>query len=152
MTYNHTQPGRWHYLLHAFTLATLVGAWLTRTVPPVVILLLVTAAIFALCGLMFGSLTIRDEGEWLVLRFGPLPLIRKRICYADITGIEVGRTKIIDGWGVHYILGRGWTYNIWGFGCVKLTLGQKVVRVGSDDVEGLAKFVGEKTGLSGPSG
>jgi hypothetical protein len=80
---------------------------------------------------------------------GPLPVIRKRIRYADITGVEVGRTRIIDGWGVHYMPSRGWTYNIWGFGCVKLTLGRKVIRVGTDDVEGLAEVVREKTGRGG---
>ncbi len=48
---------------------------------------------------------------------------------------------MIDGWGIHYILGRGWTYNLWGFGCVKLTLGKKVIRVGTDDVENLAQFL-----------
>jgi hypothetical protein len=47
---------------------------------------------------VFGSLTIRDEGDCLALRFGPLPLLRKRIRYADITGVEVGRTTILDGW------------------------------------------------------
>jgi hypothetical protein len=77
---------------------------------------------------------------------GPLPVFSKTIRYADISAIEVGLTKIIDGWGIHYILGRGWTYNIWGFGCVKLTLGRKIIRVGTDDAEGLAKVVGEKTG------
>ena len=41
--------------------------------------------------------------------------------------------------------------NLWGFACVKLTLGRKVIRVGTDDAEGLAKFLGEKTGLSGLS-
>ena len=117
----------------------------------IVIMLLATAAIFTLCGLVFGSLTIRDEGEWLALRFGPLPLLRKTIRYADITGVEVGRTRIIDGWGIHYMPGRGWTYNVWGFACVKLTLGRKVIRVGTDDAEGLAKFIREKTGLGGPS-
>jgi hypothetical protein len=146
MAYNHTQHGRWHYLLFAFTLAALVGSWLTRSVPPVVILLSVIAGIFALCGLMFGSLTIREEGPWLSLRFGPLPLLRKRIRYADITGVELGRTRIIDGWGIHCIPGRGWTYNLWGFGCVKLTLGRKVIRVGSDDAEDLAKVIREKSG------
>jgi hypothetical protein len=85
----------------------------------------------------------------LSLRCGPLPVIRKRIRYADITGVEVGRTKVIDGWGIHYIPGRGWTYNLWGFGCVKLTLGRKISRVGSDDVEGLAEVVREKTGRGG---
>jgi hypothetical protein len=41
------------------------------------------------------------------------------------------------------------TYNLWGFDCVKLTLGQKIVRVGTDDAENLAKFLRERTGHSG---
>ena len=76
-------------------------------------------------------------------------LLRKRIRYADITGVEIGRTGIIDGWGIHYIPGRGWTYNLWGFDCVKLTLGRKIIRVGTDDAEDLVKFLREKTDLSG---
>jgi len=98
---------------------------------------------------MFGSLTICDEGDRLALHFVPLPLIRKTIRYADIAGVEVGRTSILDGWGTHYIPGRGWTYNIWGFDCVKLTLGRKITRVGTDDAEELAKFLRERTGLGG---
>ncbi len=147
MPYNHTQYGRWHYVLFALTLAILAGAWLARSAPAIVVINLAIAAVFALCGLVFGSLTICDEGQWLALHFGPLPLIRKRICYDAITGVETGRTRIIDGWGIHYMPGRGWTYNIWGFDCVKLTLGRKIIRVGTDDAENLAKFLGEKTGL-----
>jgi hypothetical protein len=144
MAYNHTQPGRWHYVLFAVALATLIGAWIASSVQPVAVILVVAAAIFALCGLVFGTLTIRDEDEYLALRFGPLPLLRKRIRYADITGVEVGRTKIVDGWGIHFMPGRGWTYNVWGFACVKLTLGRKIIRVGSDDAEELTKFIREK--------
>jgi len=151
MTYNHTQHGRWHYILFAFTAATLVGTWLASSVPPVEIILLVTAAIFAVCGLVFGSLTISDEGDRLAICFGPLPLIRKTIRYDAITSVEIGRTSIIDGWGMHYLPGHGWTYNIWGFSCVKLTLGRKIIRVGTDDAEGLAKFLHERTGISGKS-
>ena len=99
----------------------------------------------------FTSLTIRDEGDWLALCFGPLPLLRKTVRYADITGVEVGRTRIINGWGIHYFPGRGWTYNIWGFACVKLTLGRKTIRVGTDDAEGLAKVIREKAGIGGLS-
>jgi len=151
MPYNHTQPGRWHYVLFAFTVVTLVGAWLARSEPPVVIVNLVIAAILTLCGLVFGSLTISDEGDYLALRFGPLPLVRKHIRYADITGVEIGRTRVIDGWGIHYFPGRGWTYNVWGFDCVKLTRGRKVIRVGTDDAEGLVKVVREKMGVGGRS-
>ena len=119
--------------------------------PPVVVINLAVAAILSLCGLVFGSLTISDEGDRLVLRFGPLPLLRKTIRYADITGVEVGRTTILDGWGMHYVPLRGWTYNLWGFGCVKLTLGRKIIRVGTDDAEALAKVIREKMGLGGPA-
>ena len=47
------------------------------------------------------------------------------------------------------MLGRRWTYNVWGFGCVKLTLGRKIIRVGIVAGE-LAKIIREKRGLSGP--
>ena len=146
MAYNHTQPGRWHYVLFALTLAILAGAWITRSNPPLAIILLVSAAILALCGLVFGSLTICDEGDCLALRFGPLPVLRKRIRYAEITGVEVGRTSIIHGWGIHYVPLGGWTYNLWGFECVKLTLGRKIIRVGTDDAGELVKVIREKTG------
>jgi hypothetical protein len=33
---------------------------------------------------------------------GPLPLFRRTVLYADIAGVEVGRTLIPDGWGIHY--------------------------------------------------
>ena len=149
MTYNHTQHGRRHNVLFAFSLVTLTDAWLASNEAVIVNVLLVSAATFALCGMMFGSLSICDEGDWLALRFGRLPVFRKRICYADITGVEVGRTSILDGWGIHYFPGRGWTYNILGLDCVKLTLGRKVIRVGTDDAVNLAKFLAEKTCRSG---
>lgn len=142
--YEHVQRGGWQTVLFALAAVMTVGAWLARRDRTATIIVVCIAGIFLLCALVFGSLTVRDEGDRLALRFGPLPLLRKRIRYADITSVEAGRTSFIDGWGIHYILGRGWTYNIWGFGCVKLTLGKKVIRVGSDDVENLAAFLRTK--------
>ena len=144
MNYEHTQRGWLHHILFAVAVVMLVGAWLARASMAVALLNLGTAVLFVVVGLMFGSLTVRDEGQWLAIRFGPLPVFRKRIRYADITSVEPGRTAIIDGWGIHYIIGRGWTYNLWGFGCVKLTLGKKVIRIGSDDVDNLAEFLRSK--------
>jgi hypothetical protein len=95
---------------------------------------------------MFMWLRIRDEGEYLALRYGPLPLIRKRFRFADITAVEPGRSSILDGWGIHWMPGRGWTYNLWGFRCVTLRLGAKTVRIGTDDPEGLALFLRMKVG------
>ena len=65
------------------------------------------------------------------------------------TCVEIGCTSILDGWGIHYIPGRGWTYNVWGFACVKLTLGRKVIRVGTDDADELAKAIRAKMGSTG---
>jgi hypothetical protein len=130
----------------------LAGAWLARSNTGVTWLLLATAATFVLCALVFGSLTVRDEGQWLALRYGPLPLLRKRIRYAAITAAEPARSAVVDGWGIHYIPGRGWTYNLWGFGCVKLTLGKKVIRVGTDDVENLAEFLRHRCGPAAGTG
>jgi hypothetical protein len=144
MQYEHTQRGQLHHAVSLVAAVMLLGAWLARSEPAVAILVLVIAAIMVLSELMFRTLTVRDEGQWLALLYGPLPVFHKRIRYADITAVEPGRSAIIDGWGIHYIPGRGWTYNLWGFGCVKLTLGKKVIRVGSDDVDALAAFLRQK--------
>lgn len=151
MEYDKTQYAPLHYILLAVAVVLLAGAWVARGEPGAVITQVGVAATLVLLGFMFGSLTVRDEGEWLALRYGPLPVFRKRIRYADITGVEPDRSSVIDGWGIHYIPGRGTTYNLWGFGCVKLLLGRKVIRVGSDDVENLAEFLRNKTGLGHPA-
>ena len=92
----------------------------------------------------FHSLTDRDERDALAVRVGPLPMLRKRIPYSRITAVEPGRTSLLDGWGVHRIPGRGWTYTIWGFDCVKISMGNRVIRVGSDDVENLVAFLSDR--------
>jgi hypothetical protein len=143
--YEHVQRGGWQMVLLAVAVVLVAGAWLARADQAVMAFNFALAGVFLLCALLFGSLTVRDEGDRLVLRYGPQPLLRKRIRYADITSVEPGRTSIIDGWGIHYIPCRGWTYNLWGFGCVKVTLGRKVIRIGSDDVENLAAFLKTKT-------
>jgi hypothetical protein len=145
MNYSHTQYGHLHWLLLLPATAMLIAAtWLARLEPTVAAILTATGAVLLLASLMFGRLTVRDEGQWLALRYGPLPVFRKRIRYADITAAEPARTAILDGWGIHWCPGRGWTYNLWGFDCVRLTLGRRTVRVGTDDPQGLAAFLREK--------
>ena len=144
MGYEHTQLGRMHHIFFVVTAVMLAGAWLARADLEATVVVLAVAGVFLVCAMMFGSLTVRDEGQWLALRYGPVPVFRKRIPYAQITAVEPDRTKIIDGWGIHYIPGRGWTYNLWGFDCVRLTLGARVIRVGTDDVDGLVRFLNDK--------
>lgn len=136
--YEHTQRGWWHRVLHALGLGILVLGWNTDA-PQV--LLVVFALLFFLMGLSFAHLSVRDCGEALEVRYGPLPLFRKRIPYADMRRVEKTRSDILDGGGIHYVPGRGWIYNLWGFDCVRISFDDRAIRVGSDDAEGLARFL-----------
>ena len=96
----------------------------------------------------FMHLRVRDEGDRLSVRFGPIGLFGRRIRYSAITAVEAGRSRFLDGWGVHWIWGRGWIYNLWGFDCAVIHLGRKTVRVGTDDVAGLVAFLQSKVSSS----
>ena len=143
-TYDHTQKGRLHLILAPVVVAMVVlGIWL-RHAPlagSASVLDWAAAALVAVLLLCFRALTIRDEGDCLVLRYGFIPLFFRRIPFAAMTSVEPGRTSLIDGWGIHYIPGRGWTYNLWGFDCVVVHLGVKTVRIGTDDPAGLLAFL-----------
>jgi hypothetical protein len=151
MQYEHTQHGPLHRIFLAVAVLMLAAAWLVRSEPKVAAINLVIAGIFLLTAMMFASLTVRDQVERLAVRFGPLPVFRRYIRYADIKCVQPDRTSLLDGLGIHYIPGRGWTYNLWGYDCVKLTLDHKVIRVGSDDVENLVKFLQQKIAVRQPS-
>ena len=111
--------------------------------------MIVAAVLLVLVGLAFHHLTVEDEGDRLAIRFGPLPFVETSIWYTDIMGIEVGRTTIVDGWGIHRRPGHGWLWSLWGWDCVVIHRQQGVLRVGSDDVENLAGFLKGKVGAVG---
>ena len=141
MQYSHTQHGRFHYGLYLTVAATLYVTWLIREQPFPMYVVLASAAVMFIFTQAFHHLTVRDEDDCLAIRFGPLPLLGKRIPYADITSAEPDRTSLIDGWVVHWVPGRGTTYNIWGYDCVILRLNRGTLRVGTDDPDGLVEFL-----------
>ena len=145
MHYEHTQRGYLHWLLLLPAGAMMIEAvWLAREAPPLAVIVAAAGLVIVVAGLMFGRLTVRDEGQWLALRFGPLPFIARRVDYADITAAEPDRIWIIDGWGINWVPGRGWTCNVWGFQSVRLTVRGRTMRVGTDDPQGLAAFLRTK--------
>ncbi len=145
MQYHHTQRAPLHYLLDATAVILLVAAWLTRPQPAISLVLVVSGCVvLLLLALAFRSLTVLDEGDRLTVRFGPLPLFRKSIPYREITQVELGKTSVVDGWGIHFVPGRGWTYNLWGFDCAVVHLDKRVIRIGSDDAEHLVEFLKSK--------
>lgn len=144
-TYSHTQYGiiHWFCLVPAAIFAGL--AWQFFPIPVLRWTFIASGGVCAVLGLCMQSLTVTDCGDQLQVAFGPLPLIRKVISYSDVADAGVATTSWIDGWGVHYVPGRGWTYNIHGWDCVQLRLcSNSTVRIGTDDAEKLAEVIRER--------
>ena len=149
MRYEHTQRGPiWIVLLLAGA-GALYGAWQARDQWQVALAVSIAGGIMLLLSACFATLTVRDEGQSLLLFFGPLPLFRKRIFYESITDARPTRSALIDGWGIHCIPGRGWIYNLWGWSCVRLTVNGRTFRIGSDDADNLAQFIQTKIAAKG---
>jgi len=154
MTYDHTQRMPFHRALLglAIGLALLfiaIAVVATATSGGPVIILVSVLATMWVWVILVQYLRVRDEGDCLVVRFGPLPIFRRRILYSQITGAEAGRSWLLEGWGIHWMPGRGWLYNLWGLDCVVIHLGaKKKVRIGTDDVDGLVEFLKAKIGVT----
>ena len=144
--YDHVQsaPTYWLVLLPAVVLLA-VGISLRAEVAAVPLAFAVAATVLALLAFSFRLLRIRDEGDWLSLQFGPIPIFRKRFAYSDLGSVDRDKSSWVDGWGIHWVPFRGWTYNLWGFDCIRLTLRNgRTIRIGTDDLDGLHKFLNEK--------
>lgn len=143
--YHHTQRGYWHVLLYAIAALLVTVSLKLRGDPAAAVALPLLAALFAAIAASFQHLTVADEGNRLLIQFGPVPLFRKRIWYDEIRQVEAGRTTILDGWGIHWVPGRGTVWTIWGFDCVVIRLERKTLRIGTDDPQGLVKFLRSRT-------
>jgi len=144
MRYDHLQTGKINLFILVPTAILLGAAWQARANPQAVEVLLAITLVLLFTAAAFQSLLIRDEGDNLVIRYGPLPLFFKRFPYAQMTAVESSRSSFLDGWGIHYRPGQGWIYNLWGFDCVQIQMGRKTVRLGTDDVAGLVGFLRTK--------
>lgn len=141
MRYEHTQKAPLYLLLAGTASGMLVAAWLIQD--RVGQFCLATGGgLMAILALAFRQLTVHDDGDVLLVCFGPLPLFWRRIPYAEIERAQQARSSWLDGWGIHMSLSGGWTWNLWGFDCVDvyLTRGRKL-RIGTDDPIQLAAFL-----------
>ena len=149
VTYRHTQRAPLCLLLYAVAAGIFAFGVILADEPAVPLVMSVVGVIMLVLAGSFHHLRVEDEGDELGIRFGPLPLFAKTIRYEDITAIEDGRTTWRDGWGIHISLKGGWVWNLWGFDCVVIHH-RGTTRVGTDDPEGLAKFLGQRTGQLSP--
>lgn len=142
--YSHKQWGPWAFILYAIGIACLVLAWHLQNEPPAPLILSGVGLILLALAPCFHHLTISDAGEELDIRFGPVPLFKQRIRYDNIRDVEIGRTILIEGWGVHMsILRGGMVWNIWGFDCVVIHH-HSTLRLGTNDAENLLAFLTSK--------
>jgi hypothetical protein len=140
-TYRHTQHAPLYWVLYVFGGVMLaVGATLVN-VTPAWWALFGSAVLMFVLGASFHWLSVEDAGDRLLVAFGPLPLFRRSVRYADVTGVEVGRSTVLEGWGIHLSLHGGWIWNLWGCDCVILTLRRGRLTIGSDDAANLAAFL-----------
>lgn len=149
MNYSHTQRGPISWILLLIGATCCVAALANLGDMQIVIPCGIFGAVMLLLALCFGTLTVADEGQSLLVRFGPVSLFRKHVNYEAISEAQPARSSLIDGWGIHYVPGRGWIYNLWGKSCVQLTVNGRTLRIGSDDAENLAAFIQEKLASSG---
>ena len=120
------------------------GLFFARSTAEFLYMQVVSGLLFVIA-FSFRWLRVADEGLHLALRYGPLAVFRRRIAFDDIAAAEQSRSSFIDGWGIHWVPGRGWTFNLWGFDCVLVTLKDgRTVRIGTDDPDGLSRFLRQR--------
>ncbi len=141
-TYEHRQVGYFFLILWAVSALAIVLGGVASGEGLVVAI--AVGGVLLLLSLCFVWLTVSDGGDHLSIAFGPLALFRRRVPYHEIDAAVATRTSLMEGWGIHLVPGRGWTWNIWGRDCVELTLGQRRLRIGTDDAEGLERFLQER--------
>lgn len=96
MDYDHTQTAPLYLFLFAIGIGCLSGGMQTDH-PAVPICLFILGAFFFLLGLCFRQLTCRDEGDYLRIRFGLIPLFRRKLLYSRLEKVEHGRSRLLDG-------------------------------------------------------
>jgi hypothetical protein len=145
-SYKHVQHAPLCLLVYVLALIFLVVGLVLKNEPPIPWLFPPIGLFMLVLAASFHHLTVEDQGDRLSVSFGPIPLFRRTIKYDDIISAEIGRTTVLDGWGIHMSLRGGWVWNLWGRDCVVLQLRKGILRVGSDDAVNLADFLNQKIG------
>ncbi len=98
------------------------------------------ALLLFICGIIFSRLSIEVTDEDLRWKFGS-GLIQKTVKLSEIEAVEITRTTLIEGWGIH-LTRRGWLYNISGWKAVVIKLKQnQQFLLGTDEPEKLVSAI-----------
>ncbi len=139
MQYYHTQRGTVIISVLGIAIVLMLILYLITEparpiVAPTIVLLLVLLYLFA-------SLTVEIKERSVVCYFGP-GLIRRKIALTDICEVEAVRNPWIAGWGIRWMPGQYWLWNVAGYDAVELTHtnGSKF-RIGTDEPELLVRAI-----------
>ena len=145
--YSHTQKAPLCLLIYALAVLFLALGWFVQDAPPIPWLFPPIGVLMFILAASIHHLTVADLGNELAIRFGPIPLLRKTVPYNEIKSVEIGRTLLLDGWGIHMSIRGGWVWNLWGRDCVVLHFRNGgTLRIGTDDAENLSTFLQNKVG------
>ena len=149
--YDHIQKSPLYFIIFATGVLQLIATttffpWSTSIYPGIILFFCGIFVIFLAFG--FQHLQTVDQGNYLTIGFGklPLPLCKRKLFYKNIIKVEIGRTLLLDGWGIHYSIRGGWVWNIWGQGCVIVYCEKETLRIGTDDAARLRTFLQTKIG------
>jgi hypothetical protein len=112
----------------------------------------VTLAVLLLCLAFLSTLTVVADDDGIAVRFGPVPLIRRRFRWSQIRSSSAVRYSWLSGFGIRWST-SGWMFNVSGLDAVELRLdnGRKF-RIGTNDPAGLDSFIrGRLAARSGDS-
>ncbi|HNR68145.1 MAG TPA: hypothetical protein PKN24_08865 [bacterium] len=137
MEYHHTQTGTTIIVVLAIAIIlTLAIALNTGTMDPPVFATLILLGAFLI---LFHSLTVQINNGLLECRFG-MGLIHKRIPLDKIQQVKKITNHWCTGWGIRWMPGSGWLWNVSGFDAVELVLKNgKRFRIGTDEPEKLLR-------------
>lgn len=143
--YSHTQKSPLCLLIYTFSAVFFAVGYFVQDAPPIQWLFPPIGLLMFVLAASIHHLTVEDRGDVLAIHFGPVPLFRRTVRYADIGSVEVGRTLLLDGWGIHLSVRGGWVWNLWGRACVVVHFKEGgTLRIGTDDAENLMEFLRNK--------
>ena len=139
MEYNHRQFGTTIITILAASLL-LIGILFLNSGELFSVFLEVFVIIIAVMAL-FYSLNIEIANDLLICTFG-IGVIQKRIPLSKISQARVVKNPWYGGWGIHWIPGGCWLWNVSGMRGVELTFqdGHRL-RLGTDEPEALVRSI-----------
>jgi len=104
-------------------------------------IIIATAIILFITLLLFFSLTVIVNEEYVLVKFCT-GIIRKKFLLKDIESCEVVKNRWWYGFGIRFIAGSGWMFNVSGLDAVELNLKNgKKFRIGTDEPKELARYI-----------